>query len=395
MTLPDLLRLAEEANPQLEQARQLHSAAKAVVPQVTAWSNPQVGIVQTPIPGSPFRLGASQGSSYTLTQPFQLFGKKQLAGEIAEAQADVAGAQVTFTSQQLQAQIKNTFYQLLAYQHQERISQDNLSRLEQIKRISKVRYANNASAYVDYLNAQVAQSSAQNDLFALQRQSDTTRQTLNTLIGRQPFQPLEIVGDLTGQTQTVPGLDKLTELTLSKSPTLQASASQVSASEKGVELARKGYLPDFQVIFTHYSDNPPWGWQGKNYGLELDVIMPTWFLQKERGAEDQANASLLANRANDLSLKQQVLLGVASAYNGLMQARKQVGFIRERQLPEAQVAWRLAMQNYATNNAQAFADLLLAQNNLRNTELSLLQAESQAAQAWAALEAAVGSKLTD
>lgn len=392
-TLPELLDFLKQQNPQIEQAKQIHKAAQAAVPQATAWSNPQVGLIQTPVPSSPLRLGASQGFSYTLTQPFQLFGKKQLAGEIAQTQADAVGTQVAATEQQLKAQVKSTFYQLLAYEHQEHISQDNLQRLEQIKRISKVRYANNAAAYVDYLNAQVAQSSAQNDLFALQRQIDTTRQLLNTLIGRDPQGRLEVAGNIPALSTSLKSLDEFAALTIQHNPVLQGTALQVTAAEKGVEYAKKAYLPDFQVILTKISDNPPWGLSGNSYGVELDMVMPTWFLQKERAGEDQARANLLANRANDLSARQQVLLGVASAHNTLLQARKQVDFIRDRQLPEAQVAWRLAMQNYASNNNQAFADLLLAQTNLRNTELSLLQAESTAAQAWAGLEAAVGIEL--
>ncbi|MDE2584926.1 MAG: TolC family protein [Betaproteobacteria bacterium] len=391
--MSELLEQVKQNNPQLEQARQVHKAAQASVPQATAWSNPMVGLIQQPIPSSPLRLGASQGFSYTLTQPFQLFGKKRLAGEIAQDQADAVGTQVVATEQQLAAQVKSTFYQLLAYQHQERISQDNLQRLEQIKRISKVRYANNAAAYVDYLNAQVAQSSAQNDLFALQRQIDTTRQSLNILVGRDPHIPLEISGTIPALSSQMASLDEFATLTLKHNPTLQGTALQVSAAEKGVEYAKKAYLPDFQVIMTKISDNPPWGLSGQSYGVELDLVLPTWFLEKERAGEDQARANLLANRAGDMSARQQILLGVASAYNTVLQARKQMEFIRDRQLPEAQTAWRLAMQNYATNNSQAFADLLLAQTNLRTTELSLLQAESAAAQAWASLEAAVGTEL--
>ena len=393
LSLPELVDLANQENPLLEQARQMHKAAQANVPQATAWSNPMIGVIQNPMKGNPLHFSSSQGFSQTLTQPFQLFGKKELAGAIAQDQADAIGTQVTATDQQIKAQVKTNFYQMLAYQEQERISQENIQRLEQIKQISKVRYANNAAAYVDFLNAQVAQSSAQNDLFALQRQIDTTRQTLNTFIGREPYYPLEVRGNIPGLAKVTMTLEKLTELTLQNNPTLRGSALQVAASEKGLNYAEKAYLPDFQVIVTHISDNPPWGLPGNNYGLELDLVLPTWFFQKERAGVDQAKANLMANKAGDIATRQQVLLGVAMNYNTWLQARKQVEFIKERQLPEARVAWRLAMQNYANNNAQAFADLLTAQSNLRSTELSLLQAESSLAQTWAALEAAVGTEL--
>ncbi|HQR02499.1 MAG: TolC family protein [Proteobacteria bacterium] len=394
LSLPELLQIAKAQNPQLEQIRQLHLAAQAAIPQATASSNPQIGLIQNPIPGSPFRLGASEGFSYTLTQPFQLFGKKALAGAIAKDQADTVGTQVTFTEQQLQSQVKGIFYQLLASLRQETVSQDNIQRLEQIKRITKIRYANNAAAYGDYLNAQVAQSSAQNDLFALQRQTDTLRQTLNTLIGRDPQQPLAVSGEIPGIQRDATTLDQLILLTLKNNPALKGSGYQMAAAEKGVTYARKAYLPDFQVIVTKISDHPPWGLSGNTFGMELDIVLPTWFLEKEKAGEDQARANLMAVQSSDQAMRQQVLLNVASAYNTWLQAVKQVQFLSDRQLPEANAAWRLMSQNYATNNGTAFSDLLLAQSNLKNTELALLQAESAAAQSWSSLEAAVGAPLT-
>src|ERR1700693_3009637 len=77
--------LAEELrlnNPQLKQAEQNYIAAKAIVPQVTAWNNPQIGLIENPIPGSPVNVYKSEGFSYTLTQSFSFPGKKSLAGDI-------------------------------------------------------------------------------------------------------------------------------------------------------------------------------------------------------------------------------------------------------------------------------------------------------------------------
>lgn len=391
VTLDDLIDVLRQQNPQIEQLRQLQVAAQAAVPQALASANPQVGFIQNPIPSSPFRFGASEGFSYTLTQPFQFPGKKRLAADIAQDQADIAGTQVDALRVQLIGQLRATFYQLLALRHQERINAENIQRLEQIKKISKIRYANNAAAYVDYLNAQVAQSSAENDLFALRRQIETTRQTLNALVGRDPATPLEVRGEIPALASSIRTLGEFNDLALRLNPQLRGSELQIKAAEKGVEYAKKAYLPDFQIIATAISNKPPWGTSTDTYGMEFDVILPTWFFQKEKAGVDQARANLIASRANDTANRQQILLGVASAYNTLEQARQQVAFLRDRQLPQAQAAWRLAIQNYA-NNGQAFSDLLLAQVNLRGAELGLLQAESAAVQSWASLVAAVGAE---
>lgn len=390
--LNELIEQLKDKNPQLIQARQNYLAAKAVIPQATAFNPLQIGLIQNPIPGSPLNIGNSQGFSYTLTQSFSFPGKKRLAGEIAQDQAEFTKTQTDSLFLQLLAQLKATFYQLIVLQHQVELNKENIQRLEQIKQITKVRYANNAAAYADFLNAQVAQSSAENDQFALQRQIDTTRQTLNTLIGRDPSTPLKIQGTLPGQKLPKKPLIELEDVAVTNNPAAKGATLQVAAAGKSVDLAKKGYWPDFQVILTNISDNPPWGISSSNYGVEFDMVLPTWFFTKEKAGLEQANATLRANEANDLSIRQQIRLTVDSAYNALAQAVNQSDFIRSRQLEEARLAYRLGLANYA-NGGTAFIDLITAQTNLRNTELALIQSENSAVQAFTNLAAVVGTEV--
>lgn len=294
---------------------------------------------------------------------------------------------------QLESSIKIAYYQLRTLQHQSDINRQLIERLEQIKQIAKVRYSNNAAAYVDYLNAQVAQSSAKNDNFALQNQISTTRQTLNTLIGREPSSPLSIQDELPSVMLPKQDLVELENLAIDKNPAIRGSEFQINAAQSGIDLAKKAFLPDFQVIFTSISDNPPYGMsQVSNYGLELDLILPTWFLSKEKAGVKQAQATMLANRSADTALRQQLKLSVDTAYNQLSQAINQTQFIRTRQLEEAKTAFRLALTNYA-NNALQFSDLMTAQTNLHMTNIGLLQSENNTLQAYAYLEAAIGENI--
>jgi outer membrane protein, heavy metal efflux system len=390
MSLDELTEQLRLNNPQLKEAEQNYVAAKAMVPQVTAWNNPQVGVSQNPLPGSHLYPGQSQEFSYTLTQSFSFPGKKRLAGGITEDQAGIIKTQGNGLYIQLLAQLKNVFYQILVLQRQSEVNQDNIRRLEQIKQVAKVRYANNAAAYVDYLNAQVTQSSAENDQFALQRQIDTARQTLNALIGRNPLMPLNVKGDMSTQTLPKQSIEEIENLAIENNPQVKGSALQMSAANKGVDLAEKQYFPDFQIILTGNSNNNTWGFKPiSNYGVEFDIVLPTWFFTKERAAVAEANANLLANEANDQSIKQQTRLMIDSIYNTLTQAVNQSNFIKTRQLEEAKTAYRLSLTNYA-NGGTAFSDLLTAQSNLRATELALIQTEYSAVQAHINLVAAVG-----
>ncbi|MGA2090552.1 MAG: TolC family protein [Endomicrobiales bacterium] len=394
LSLGELTEQLHLNNPQLKQAQQNYFAEKAAIPQATALNNPQLGIIESPIPPNSLLIDQAAGLSYTLTQSFSFPGKKHLAGRIAEAQADIAQTVVDALSLQLIAQLKNDFYQLLVLQEQSEINQENIQRLEQIKQIAKVKYANSAAAYVDFLNAQVSKSSAENDQFALQRQIDTARQTLNTLVGRDSLTPLTVKGELPDTKLPQKSLAELETLALVNNPQIKSSSLQIRSSSKGLTLAKMSYVPDFQFILTNASDTSPWGYGelGNNYGVEFDLVLPTWFLSKERSQVSQAKANLLASQANDQSIRQQTRLSVDTIYNTLAQAVHQSDFIKTRQLEEARTAFRLGITSYASGNA-SLSDILTAQTNLRNTELQLLESRYTATQAFNNLVAAVGRDL--
>ncbi|WP_238587383.1 TolC family protein [Cupriavidus sp. IDO] len=388
-----LWELSEELranNPQLIQARALYQAAKATVPQIAAPNNPQVGLIWGNLPkNSPLALARAESFSYTLTQSFPFPGKKALAADIANTQAESLDAQRDALFLQLYAELSTSYFQALSQKAQLDVLRLNLKRLEQVKQVARIRYANNAAGYVDYLNAQVAQSSAQNDVFGLERQYDNALKNINALIGKNPEFPLELRPDASAVRLPPVPLPELEDTALREHPNVRASRFQVEAAEKGVRLARKAYLPDFQIIGTFNGSNPPLGFKPASYGIEFDVIIPLFFFTKEKYGVDEAVANKVASDANDQSVRQQTLLAVDTAHNNLRQAVKQAEFLRDRQVPEAMAAYKMAFTNYANNSAN-FADLLAASSALKTAELAVTQAESQARQAYYTLAAAVG-----
>jgi cobalt-zinc-cadmium efflux system outer membrane protein len=393
MSLEEMIEELKAHHPQLEQGRKNYLAAKAIGPQVLAPNNPQIGFINNPMPGNPLNFGASQGFYYTLTESFPFPGKKRLPAKIADDQAEAINTQTDTLYLQLVAQLKNNFYQSLLLQRELEINRETVQRLEQIKEISKIRYAQNAAIYVDFLNAQVAKSSAENDQFSLERQIETVRQTLNTLIGRDPGSPLKMKGEIPEQTLPEKTLSELETLAIEHHPGVKGSLLQIEAAKKGVNLAKLEFYPDFNVVLYFNSSTPPLGVTNVNsYGTEFDITFPLFFFGKEKYSIAQAKSNLEAYQANDLYFRQQTRLAVDSAYNALSQAINQTKFIKSRQLIEAKTAYRLALANYSSGST-AFIDLLTAQHNLQAIELSLAQSENNGVQAYANLAAAVGTEI--
>jgi outer membrane protein, heavy metal efflux system len=88
-------------NPQLSSLRESYLSAKATVPQINAPANPQVGLVWSGMPSNaPLALGGanapspqypngiSSNNAISVAQPFQFPGKKSLASDIANTNAE-------------------------------------------------------------------------------------------------------------------------------------------------------------------------------------------------------------------------------------------------------------------------------------------------------------------
>ena len=386
-------------NPQLSSLRESYLSAKATVPQINAPTNPQVGLVWSGMPASsPFALGGantptpqnpngiSSNNAISIAQPFQFPGKKSLASEIANTNAEALLAQSESTYLQLGAQLSTLYYTALASQKQLQVLKESVMRLEMIKNVAKARYANNAAAYVEYLNAQVAQSAAQADQFNLERQLSVALNNINTLVGRHSRERLVLRGDVRRAMSSVPTLLELEDYAETSHPSLKSSALQLDAARKGVDLAKKAYLPDFQVIGSSYTPRGPFAANNGAmfYQLELDLVIPLYFFTKEKYGVEQAQRNQAAAEAGNISNRQQIVLAVNSAYAGYEQAKNQTQFLKERQVPQADAAYKVGLTQYS-NNGQGFNDLLTAQTQLRSLEVQLALAESNLLQAQAVL----------
>lgn len=392
-TLPELIDELKRSNPQLEQAHEAYLAAKLQVPQVSSWPAPQVSIVEQANTGGPFDFKSSSNffAYPSVTQPFLWPGKRGLAGEVANAQAEVIGRQYDGLVLQLVAQLQLAYYGLIALQAQRHFMDEDLQRLEQMREVAKVRYAHNAAAFVDFLNAQVSVGTLDNERFGIDKQIQSTQEQINTLVGRGSQAPLALRDSSAVPHLPASSVAQLIELAQRANPRIAADASQLEAAEKSLALAQKAFRPDFAVSVGAYTDpaldRPD---STRLYSVGVSVNLPTWGYQKERAGVGQARVQLKAARAGRSADLQQLDLAVANAYHALETSLQQIKFNRERLLPQAQMAYRLAIAGYGSNGTTTFADVLTAQSSLRGAQLSLLQAQNAASQAYASLCAAIG-----
>jgi len=387
-SLPELVEALKENNPQLRSAAQTAKAIELGVLPAQAFDNPTLNITQDPLKNGPLNVNSSTGMVWGLSQNFPWPGKKRLAGEIVQAQAESTKEQVNQLKAQLLSQLKSTWLSWQQTTAQMTIFQSQVQRLEQIKEITKIRYANNAAAFSDYVNAQVAQAQLQTDLLGLERQQKIAADQISMLVGAQDSLKIKTAAPTVGQPAAT--LDRLEALALEINPQVKSSQFNVDSARKNVELAELGKLPDFNVGVTARSSSPPWGFRSnESYGMNLGVTFPLYYGYKERNLVDQAKAYLNAAREADESLRQQVVFSVRSAFHQWTQSLDQVKLMEERVIKQAQVGYRLTLSNYSSGQV-SYSDLLNAFNTLKSTEITREQVRALAIQGKVALDLAVG-----
>jgi cobalt-zinc-cadmium efflux system outer membrane protein len=387
-TLPELVGALKENNPQLRSAYQTAKGVEFGVSPAQALDNPTLSVTQDPMKNGPLSVGTSTGMTWGISQNFLWPGKKRLAGEIVQSQADYALEQANGLKLQLLAQLKTTWVSWQQTNAQISATQSQFQRLEQIKEITKIRYANNAAAYADYINAQVAQSQMQTDLLALQRQRRVLEDQVALLIGSKEA---VLLVPMTPRTDAkAVSIEKMEEKALEISPQVKSSQVALDAARKSVELAELGKLPDFSVGVMAHSASPPWGFgSSESYALNLGLTFPLYYGVKEKNLIDQAKANFNAAKEADDSVRQQVVFSVRSSYHQWMQSVDQFKLIEDRVLKQAQIGYRLVLSSYSSGQA-TYLDLLNAFNALKAAEISKEQALAQAVQAKVALDTAVG-----
>ena len=134
------------------------------------------------------------------------------------------------------------YYSTLAAQQQLKVLSDTVIRTELIKNIAKARYSNHAAAYVEYLNAQVAQSSAESDKFNLERQLSVAYKSINVMIGRDPRQKIALRGDAGAAMGKIPSLLELESYAEGFHPILKSTNLRYGGFSSKVRFARCNQL---------------------------------------------------------------------------------------------------------------------------------------------------------
>ncbi len=304
-TLRELIHQSLAARPELERERAVIRALRAQVPQAGALPDPmlQIGIQNDGF--TSIEIGNMEGSYVSLmaSQSFPwpgTLGLRERVVELGAVQAKQVAERIRLSTE---AEVRRAYLDLV-------LTRDRLELLttlhavwEQSFGAARARYESGSGAQSDVLRAQLELDRLAQRRVGLENQERTDVQALNRLRTRPLNERIETSRHVRDLAVLASLQDRFDEAdAIARSPELAAARVAVSRAGRSIELAQRGYYPEFLVSTgIMYRGSMPPMWQ-----VTLGGTLPVYAASRQGPAVAENQAWKVAAQ-RDVEAIEQVL----------------------------------------------------------------------------------------
>jgi len=378
-SVEELLALVRSFNPELTAAALDSEEALAKIAPAGALDDPT------------FNLGRDQGfrqTTFSASQEFPLWGKRQLRGEIAEENAHAAKGREGSAARDLEERVKTAFAQYYAAHEAIRVTRDIHGLLHTLVGAVRGRYGQGLASQSDVIRVDIEQTRLDPELSALERDEETAKAKINALIARAASSPLSPPAAL----RKVPAagtlkIEDLTARARERNPTLAAARAEIAAADRERTLVDKSYYPDVTVSVG--GDALPNQSVQPTVGIGIKIPLQ-WGIRDAQARAATAKRGAAQARLDGTMLKIQSEL--QSALATLRQAQRTSDLIEKALGPQSRTAYEASLISYQRGRGD-LAGVIEAAHQQLEIRLQLLRAETDEQMALAAIERLIGDDL--
>jgi outer membrane protein len=282
-------------------------------------------------------------SGVSLNQNILDFGKTSGQVDISKYNLESSRSDLNATQDTVILSVKQAYYSVLQARRNRDVAADVLKQFQLHLDQAKGFYDVGTKARIDVIKAEVDLSNAKLSLINAENALKIAWVTLSTVMGTPDAPEYTIEDNLSFQQYTIT-LEEAKARAFENRPDLKSIISKRQAAETNISLARSSYYPVLSG-FANYN------WAGEtastmdhswNAGVLLTVPLFSGFLTIHQTAEAKSNLYIL--KANEDSLRQQILLDVRQAYLNLQAA--------EASISTAEIAAAQAKENLDLANGR-------------------------------------------
>ena len=346
VSLEQLISELLKSNPDIQAAESRYQAAQARPSQARTLPDPVLSFVSRNGSGNPTpftELGDDPASSVGLMweQEFPFPGKLKLAGEVAQKEADSAKADIDTARWNVIADLKQAYYEYFQADKSIRILNDSLGLLKHFEEIAQARYSVGEAIQQDVLRSQVEISILDQRITTMQQEKATAAAEINRLLNRPVDAPLPDPVEITATSFVAPFETVQAEF-VAKAPQIRSGEAMVEREQKGLDLAKKQYRPDFMTS-VEYANSPsfPDMWE-----IEFGLRIPIFYKRKQAYGVTEAVHNVSRAQKELRSMQQEIAFTIRNQYLQIQASEKLLKLYSQAVLPQSNLALESSLATY-------------------------------------------------
>ncbi len=383
LTLERAIAATLELNPRLRALALEQRAVGAEVAQARVRPNPELAASVENFAGS----GALSGTNatettITVSQPLEWFGKAARRTAVADSHHRVAELALATARREESTLTTLAFVDALAARDALALAQELATLAEDIVNSVVTRVNAGAGSRVEESRARLELEARRIDVAAAESRLANARRRLAVRWGSSSAQFTTIEGDL----EAAPRIPARTELDalIDRSPQALGWRAEVNHQSRLAEYAETLARPDVTVglggRYVHELDDA---------AVVAEVSIPLAIFDRNRGASQAARLRVEQAQVRQRAAEAELRTELATLYQSLLTADREVQLLRERVLPEARTAYEEAQAAYSQGRL-SFTDVLDTERQLFELNSRYLGALVQLHTTVAQIEGVVG-----
>jgi outer membrane protein TolC len=365
---------------------QQYQASLARINQAKAFAQPSLNY-DSDLQPSFFNFKNAGETYFGVSQPFEFPGKQSVRGKIASKESDELLAEIDLLKLDLTFQVKQAFFGLLLAQEKLSYTERNQELAQDFLEKAELKYEAGDVAQVEVLRAKVEAATAANEVRTATTDVRLAKATLNYLLSRKKYAPIEIVGKLK-RDPIVLDFDILLQRALITRPEIKRIGFSLERERLQKKSATMSYLPDLELGINRHRVEGEGSW----WDVTLSVPIPLFFWQPKKGEIAEAQANILAIQKETDHIKNTISLEVEEAYMNAVTAENQIRLYETEILSQAEEVYNMFLFSYQEGEIGSI-ELIAARRTLLESARSYADALFNYEAAIAALERSVGETL--
>lgn len=383
--LDQLVREALTNNPDLAAMKARFEQDSYKAPQVGSLKDPVLSFTLSNYPNDDFSSDTfpMTGNEVKLSQLFPFPGKLENRAAMAAEQAKWFEAAYHDAHYQIARKVKDAWYRLYFKQQAIGVVERNIKLVDDIVRLTEVRYETGSGLQQDVLKAQVKRSQLMERLISLQQQKAVLEAELNRLLNRSSG--TFAVPDSLELPRTDTALDAFQLAALEKRPMVSAYQALIKRYRLQKKLAELDDYPDVTLWGSwrfRDEDLPDKGTDFVSAGVSFNLPV---YRAKRRAAVAEADAALRMAEFQANGFRSSVAESIQKAFARMEETLQQTGLYSEGIIPQTSQSFQAALGSYQVGKV-AFVSLLDALMTTYNAEMDYYRVSSEYMRALAWLE---------